>query len=86
MDVGSVFIPFVPGSYTAKGGKKLLKVASKASDFKDAKYLTIGSYRNVKKIFKGCTNVDVHHVIEKRFVDSGKMLYKGKKFLLTQNT
>lgn len=78
-DVGSVFIPFVPGSYVAKGGSKLLKVASKTSDFKTAKYLTIGTYSKLKKIFKGSKNVEVHHLIEKRFRNIGKMKYKGKK-------
>ena len=78
-DVGAVFVPFVPGSYVAKGGKKLLKVASKTSEFKNAKYLTIGTYTKLKKLFKNCKNVEVHHIIEKRFRNTGKLKYKGKK-------
>ena len=77
-DVASVFVPFAPGSYVAKGGKQLIKVASKAKDFKTAKYLTVGSYGKLKKIFKGTKNIEVHHVIEKRFLQSGKM-YSNKK-------
>lgn len=52
-DVAAVFVPFVPGSYIAKGGKKLIRVASKADDLKTAKYLTVGPYYKVKKLFKG---------------------------------
>lgn len=78
-DVASVFVPFVPGSYTAKGGKQLIKVASKAKDFKKAKYLTVGSYGKLKKIFKGAKNIEVHHVIEKRFLKSGKMYIDKEK-------
>lgn len=78
-DVGAVFVPFVPGSYVAKGSKKLLKVASKTSEFKNAKYLTIGTYTKLKKLFKNCKNVEVHHIIEKRFRNTGKLKYKGKK-------
>jgi len=79
-DVASVFVPFVPGSYVVKGGKQLIKVASKASDFKTAKYLTIGSYTKVKKLFKGAKNVEVHHLIEKRFLNikkGGKKVFKN---------
>lgn len=83
-DVGAVFVPFVPGSYVAKGGKKLLKVASKTSEFKNAKYLTIGTYRKLKKLFKNCKNVEVHHIIEKRFRNTGKLIYKGKKVSVGQ--
>ena len=83
-DVASVFIPFVPGSYTAKGGKRLLRVADKTRDFKTAKYMTIGSYGKVKKIFKGAKNIEVHHLIEKRFLQCGYMVsnQKTKKRLL----
>lgn len=83
-DVASVFIPFVPGSYTAKGGKRLLKVANKVQDFKTAKYMTIGSYGKVRKIFKGAKNIEVHHLIEKRFLQCGCMVsnQKTKKRLL----
>ena len=78
-DVGSVFVPFVPGSYAANAGQKLLKVADKTSDFKKAKYLTIGPYSKLKKMFKGSKDVEVHHIIEKRFRWTGKLKYKGKK-------
>ena len=78
-DVGAVFVPFVPGSYTAKGGKKLIRVASKADDLKTAKYLTVGPYSKVKKLFKGAKSVESHHVIEKRFLKSGRFISKGKK-------
>lgn len=94
-DVASVFVPFAPGSYVAKGGKivkaakgtkgarKLIKVADKAKHFKTAKYLTIGTYGKLKKVFKGTKNVEVHHVIEKRFLKTGKMFSdkKTKKVL-----
>ena len=85
-DVASVFVPFAPGSYVAKGGKQLIKVADKAKDFKTAKYLTVGSYGKIKKMFKGAKNIEVHHVIEKRFLKSGKMyIDKRKKKLLKQS-
>ena len=72
-DAASVMVPFAPGSYVVKGGKKLIKVASKVSDFKTAKYLTIGTYSKVKKLFKGAKGIEVHHIIEKRFLKTGKM-------------
>ena len=83
-DVASVFIPFVPGSYTAKGGKQLIRIADKTRDFKTAKYMTIGSYGKVKKIFKGAKNVEVHHLIEKRFLQCGNLVSnkRTKKRLL----
>ena len=75
-DVASVCVPFVPGSYAVKGSKKLIKVASKISDFKTAKYLTIGSYSKVKRMFKGAKGIEVHHLIEKRFL---KITKEGTK-------
>jgi RHS repeat-associated protein len=80
-DVASVFIPFVPGSYAAKGTKKLLKIASKADDFKDATYLTVGAYSKVKKLLKGAKGVEVHHLIEKRFIKTGKLKNGAKKLV-----
>lgn len=77
-DVASVCVPFVPGSYAVKGSKKLIKVASKISDFKTAKYLTIGSYSKVKRMFRGAKGIEVHHLIEKRFLKTGYMWQKGK--------
>lgn len=81
-DIAAVFVPFVPGSYAAKGCKKLIKVASKVDDLKSAKYLTLGTYRKVKKMFKGAKGIEVHHIIEKRFLQTNKMYNNGKK--LTQ--
>lgn len=93
-DVASVFVPFVPGSYVAKAGKivkvgkgtkeakKLIRVADKAKDFKTAKYLTVGSYSKLKKVFKGVQKVEAHHVIEKRFLQisrHNKHAFKGVK-------
>lgn len=75
-DVASAFIPFVPGSYTAKGGKLAVKIASKASDLKGTKYLQIGKYKDLKKLFKGTKGIEVHHIIEKRFQSK---LFKGVK-------
>lgn len=89
-DVASVFVPFAPGSYVAKGGKivkaakgtkgarKLIKVADKAKHFKTAKYLTVGTYGKLKKVFKGAKQVEVHHVIEKRFLQINR--YNNKAF------
>ena len=75
-DVASAFIPFVPGSYTAKGGKLAVKIASNISDLKGTKYLQIGKYDDLRKLFKGVKNIEVHHVIEKRFKNN---LFKNTK-------
>ena len=74
-DIASAIIPFVPGSYAAKGGKFVLKIASKVDDFKwGSKFLT-GSYNELRKVVKGFKNVEVHHLVEKRF----SILFKGIK-------
>lgn len=57
----------MPVSYTAKGGKLLLKVASKADDLKRGIGVTLDSYSSLKKLFKGIKGVEIHHLIEKRF-------------------
>ena len=74
-DLASVIVPFVPGSYVAKGGKLALKVASKVDDFVDGTKFLSGSYRKLKKLFKGIKNIEIHHLIEKRF----KNLFKKVK-------
>ena len=75
-DVAAAFVPFAPGSYAAKGGKLVVKIADRASDLKKTKYLTLGKYKDLKKLFKGVKNVEIHHVVEKRFQ---KYLFKGIK-------
>ena len=80
-DVASAFIPFVPGSYTVKGGKVVLKIASKINDFKSTKYLTTGTYKSLKKLFKGIKGIEVHHIIEKRFVSIFKKCKNADAFL-----
>lgn len=75
-DIGSAFIPFVPGSYTAKGGKLAVKIASNVGDLKNTKYLHLGKYDDLKKLYKGVKNTEVHHIIEKRFK---KALFKNTK-------
>ena len=67
-DVVSTFIPFIPGSYVADVGKIGIKVASKVDDFADGAQFLTGSYKKLRKIFKGIENIEVHHIIEKRFV------------------
>ena len=96
-DVGATFLPFIPGSYTAKGlsqakraGKitrqtkktrriiksaKMskatritVKVANKASDLRyGSKCMTIGTYHGIRKMYGGISNIETHHIIEKRF-------------------
>ena len=66
-DIAAACIPFAPGSYTAKGGKLAVSVASKIDDFKKTKSLTTGTYKSLKKLFKGIKGVEIHHIIEKRF-------------------
>ena len=68
-DIGATLVPFVPGSYMAKGGKIIFKIASKVDDLKKGIGLTLDSYINLKKIFTGVKNIQVHHLIEKRFTD-----------------
>ena len=71
-DIAAACIPFAPGSYTAKGGKLVVNVASKIDDLKKTKSLTTGTYKSLKKLFKGIKGVEIHHIIEKRF----KTLFK----------
>lgn len=94
-DVAATCVPFLPGSYTAKGltkakkafkgaygaGKGLkhlkyagrqteicLKIASRARDLaRGSKLLTVGKYKELRKLFRGVKGVEVHHIIEKRF-------------------
>ncbi len=42
--------------------------------------MTIGVYSKVKKLFRGTKNVEVHHIIEKRFLaitKNGKRVFAG---------
>lgn len=72
-DIASALVPFLPGSYVAKGGKLVVSVASKVDDFsKGSKFLT-GTYKKLRKVFKGIGNIEIHHLIEKRFAK----LFKG---------
>ena len=69
-DIGATVIPFAPGSYVRRGGKIILKVANKASDFrKGKKCLTIGKYKSLAKSIKNRKKqgIEIHHIIEKRF-------------------
>lgn len=67
-DIGSVLVPGAPGSYVGKGAKYVTKVASKASDFKTTKCLTLGTYNRLQPIFKGVKGVEKHHIFEKRLL------------------
>ena len=80
-DTAAAFIPFVPGSYTVKGGKIAVKVASKVSDLKHTKYLTTGTYKALKKLFKGKKGIEVHHIVEKRLLPAFKKLKDADVFL-----
>lgn len=66
-DIGATFLPFVPGSWSGRTGKCILKVANKASDFKSNKNFVIGKYKAVRKIFRR-RGYECHHIIEQRFV------------------
>ena len=66
-DIAAAAIPFIPASYVAKGGQLVFKIASKIDDFADSSELLIGTYRQLKKMVKGTQNVEIHHLIEKRF-------------------
>jgi RHS repeat-associated protein len=68
-DVGAALLPMVPGSYVAKGGQFAVKVASKLDDLLDLKNLTTGTYKQLRVWCKGM-GVEVHHLIEKRFLKS----------------
>ncbi len=76
-DISATFIPFVPGSYVKKGLnaagkiKKLrVKVPTKVTELRQGKYLVVGSYSALRKIYRGAKkrkNIELHHIIEKRF-------------------
>ena len=76
-DISATFIPFVPGSYVKKGLnaagkiKKLrVKVPTKVIELRQGKYLVVGSYSALRKIYRGAKkrkNIELHHIIEKRF-------------------
>ncbi len=80
-DVASALIPFVPGSYIAKGGKFVLKIASKTDDFRRGTKFLTGSYKKLKKVVKGIKNVEVHHLVEKRFHNLFKKVKKTDDYL-----
>ena len=80
-DVASAIVPFVSGSYIAKGGKFVFKIASKVDDFtKGSKFLT-GSYKKLKKVVKGIKNIEVHHLVEKRFSSLFRKVKKTDDYL-----
>ena len=66
-DIVAAIIPCVPGSYISKGTKFIVKVAGKLDDFADGSKLLTGSYKALKKMFKGIKGLEIHHLIEKRF-------------------
>ena len=66
-DAVSIIAPFIPGSYVAKGGKIAVQVASKVDDFVDGSKFLTGAYKSLKKMFKGIKDIEIHHLIEKRF-------------------
>ena len=73
-DAVSVVVPFLPGSYAYKGAKLTLSAPSKLSELtKNSKYIT-GTYKQLKKLFKKLKNVEIHHLVEKRF----SVLFKVK--------
>lgn len=78
-DIGAAVVPFIPGSYISKGGKLVVKVASKLDDFVDGSKMLAGTYNHLKRLCKGLDNIEVHHLVEKRF----GALFKGStgKFL-----
>lgn len=78
-DVAAIFVPFVPGSYVDDAGKCVIKVANRISDFKNSNCMTLGAYNKLKKLFKGVEDVEIHHIIEKRFLEiknGGKKVFK----------
>lgn len=66
-DLGAAIVPFLPGSYVAKGGKIVVKIASKIDDFIDGSRFLTGTYNKLKKLYKGIKGIEIHHLIEKRF-------------------
>ena len=79
-DIASL-IPFLPGSYVVKGGKIGIKVASKIDDFIDGTKFLTGTYKKLKKVFKWISNIEVHHLIEKRFKKLFKKICSTDDFL-----
>lgn len=62
----------------AKAGKVAIQVADKTTDFIKAKRsLTLGKYKVLKKGLRGVKGIEVHHIIEKRFVRGFKNGLKG---------
>ncbi|MCI9080515.1 MAG: hypothetical protein HFH68_16685, partial [Lachnospiraceae bacterium] len=97
-DVGAAIVPFVPGSYTAKGvkaatkinkaskaakaAKVTIQVADKVADLKKTKKaITIGKYSVLKKALKGKKGIEVHHIVEKRFLPAFKSGIKAGDML-----
>ena len=74
-DIVATLTPLLPGSWTVKGGKLCYKVADSISDLKYADDLMTGSYKQLKKVFKGKKNVQIHHLVEQRF----RILFKNTK-------
>ena len=66
-DIGAAIVPFLPASYALKWIQLSVKVAGKIDDLIDGSHLLTGTYNRLRKIFKGIGNVEVHHLIEKRF-------------------
>ena len=62
-DAASVIIPGIPGSYVATS----FRVAGKLDEFVDSAEVLTGTYRQLKKLLKGTKNIEIHHLIEKRF-------------------
>ena len=83
-DIVALVIPFVPGSYVTKAGKCAIKVADKAGDFKKGAKFVTGSYKTLKKVFKGAkcsSKIEIHHIIEKRFIQCFKKCKSADDFL-----
>lgn len=57
----------VPGSYMFKSGKIIYKVESRVDELGNEVGLTLDTYRNLRRIFKGKRGIEIHHLIEKRF-------------------
>lgn len=80
MGCRSFILPFVPGSYTVKAtkvvkrskrvSKVVTKVPSTLTDLRKGRYLSIGKYNALQKLYRGAKsrrNIELHHIIEKRF-------------------
>ena len=76
-DLAATVVPFVPGSYVAKGGKLAIRVASSVEEFSQGTKFLTGSYKDLSKLFNGkrkANRIEIHHLVEQRFSD----LFKGK--------